>query len=65
MPLVLGGLAVAVVPAAAQTAGGEAVRVQLLGLRRRDDADLVVFAVVFAAGVADGVDVQLGGRGFA
>jgi hypothetical protein len=64
VPLVLGGLAVAVVAAAAQTAG-EAVRVQLLGLRRGDDADLVVFAVVFAAGVADGVDVQLGGRGFA
>lgn len=39
----------------------KAVKVQLLELHGRDDADLVV-AVQPAAGVANGVDVQL--RGF-
>jgi hypothetical protein len=61
VPLVLGGLAVAEeLPEAA-----EAVRVELLRLDRGDDADLVVLAVVVAAGIANGVDVELGGGGLA
>ncbi len=43
----------------------EAVRVDLLGLDGRDDADLVVLAAELAAGVADGVDVQARGGGLA
>lgn len=38
--------------------------VQFLGLHRRDDADLIVL-VLRATGVHDGVNVQLGGFGFA
>jgi hypothetical protein len=43
----------------------EAVRVELLGLLRRDDADLVVTAAVLTGGIADGVDVQARGLGLA
>lgn len=42
----------------------EAREVELLGVRGRDDADLVVL-VQLAPGVVDGVDVQLGGGGLA
>jgi len=37
-----------------------AVREQLLGLLRRDDADLIVLGTVFALGIADRVDVKAG-----
>jgi hypothetical protein len=61
VPLVL--VALAVLAAAERVL--EAVRVQLLGLLGRDDADLVVLAAVLAGGVADGVDVQSGRCGLA
>jgi len=43
---------------------GKAVGVDLLGLLRGDDADLVVLAAVLATGVVDGVDVELRCLGF-
>lgn len=61
MPLALPALAIlAAVPGARI-----AVRVELLGLLRRDDAYLVVSGAVLALGIADGVDVQPRSRGLA
>lgn len=53
MPLVLAALTLA-----AESKGREAVGVQLLGLLRRDDANLVVLSAVLPPGVVDWVDVQ-------
>lgn len=58
VPLALVALAVL----GAEEVVPEAVRVDLLGLDGRDDADLVVLAAELAAGIADGVDVQARGR---
>jgi hypothetical protein len=56
---------VAVPAALAALLPDEAVRVELLVLLRRDDADVVVLAAQATAAVGDRVDVQLGGGGLA
>lgn len=58
MPQVLCGLPVVVVD------GLVAIRIQLLGLLRRDDADLIVLAPVLSCCVVHWVDMQLGSFGF-
>lgn len=49
-------------PAAKDAEGAaKAARIQLLGLLRRDDTNLVIFLdIVLPTGVVDGVDMQLG-----
>ncbi len=58
-----GDIAVPFVPSAATER--VLALVELLSLRRADDADLVVWSAVLARRVADGVDVQTRGAGFA
>jgi hypothetical protein len=43
----------------------EAIRVNLLGLLRRDDADLVVIPPVLTTRIGDGVDMKTRGLGLA
>lgn len=58
MPQVLCGLPVVVVD------GLVAIRIQLLGLLRRNDANLIVLAPVLPCCVVHGVNMQLGSFGF-